>query len=455
MIRKTLTIALLIALSALLSAQMLNAQDEDELPVLRIGVLPVLNTLPLYVAQAEGFYEQAGVAVELINFNSAREQQIAITAGEIDGLNTDMAVQALIAGSGRDLIAVRHEPIRGAYFSIVAGADSGIESIEDLIGAEIAIAENTIIEYLTTAMLDSAGLSADDVVYEEVPEIPRRLQLLGTGELQAATLPEPLTTLATALQGGAVIASDSDLSFVPTVLAFTGDIIAEQPDAIAAFLSAYENAVNAINADGEAFREVMNSNLIIPEPLQPTYPVPAFPTAQVPTPEQVALVVDWMVERGLLAEALAYDALVSGDFLPLPTIAEIAVSEGNFETLVNAATSVGLVDALASTAVQSTVFAPTDAAFAGVDLDALVDSDDALAEILLYHIVAGQVSAADIIAAESGALTTLSGAEIAFEVVDGVVVLNGAVTVTLADIDASNGIIHVIDGVLLPAETDE
>ncbi len=290
--------------------------QEDEKPVLRIAVLPVLNTLPLYVAEAEGFYEDQGVTVELIPFNSAREQQIALQAEEVDGANTDLVVTALLINGGVDLKVIRMEPIEGAYFSLVAGPETGIESIDDLRGVAIAISENSIIQFLTQQMLEEAGFAEDDIVYESVPQIPIRLELLATGGVSAATLPEPLTTLATQLQGGTVIASDADLPAVPTVLSFSDAMLESYPETIIAFLAAYEQAVEAINDDPEAFRDVMVENIIIPEPLQAEYPVPTFPTAMVPSEEVVELVNEWMVSVELLDEPLEYDTIIDASYLP-------------------------------------------------------------------------------------------------------------------------------------------
>lgn len=414
--------------------------QEDELPTLRIGVLPVLNTLPLYVAQAEGFYEAEGVQVELINFNSAREQQIAVVAGEIDGLNTDMVVQALVNKGGTPLVAVRHDTIIGNYFSIVASASSGITSVEDLAGASIGIGENTIIEYLTTNMLNSAGLTPDDVSYEEIPEIPRRVQLMATGELGVATLPEPLTTLVTTLQGGSLILSDEAVNFVPTVLAFNQATLDAHPEAIEAFLRAYESAVNALNADGEAYRPVMLDNLIIPEPLQATYPVPSFPTALVPTATQVDLVVEWMLGRELLEEPFLYFELVNAGFLPLPSAYDLLADTEAVSSFNQALEAVQ--SPLVDLGEHYTVFAPNN--------DALTEAGDVDLEALIGHIVIGEYKSAYFVENVSGTLPTYGGGEITFEAVDGGVVLNGTANVILADLDASNGVVHIIDSVLLP-----
>lgn len=294
------------------------AQDDDggQPSRLRIAVLPVLNTLPLYVAQAEGFYAEYDLDVELVPFNSSRDRQIALQTGNVDGANTDLQGVILLVNGGFDVRAVRMEPINEPYFSIVAGASSGITTIDDLRGKTIAISRNTIIEYLTTEMLLNAGFAPDEIVYEDVPDIAVRLELVNGGQVAAATLPEPMTTLAVTLQGATLIASDADAAVVPTVLAFNGTTLDEYGDLVAAFLMAFEKAVDAINADPERYRDVMNANIRIPEPLQATFPVPTFPTAVVPSEAEAQLVLDWMLDVELIEEAPAYTALVDARFLP-------------------------------------------------------------------------------------------------------------------------------------------
>lgn len=291
------------------------ARAQDAAPDLRIALLPVLNTLPFYVAQAEGFYEDEGVSVEIVPFDSARDQQIAVAAGEVDGLNTDLVVAALL-NLGAPVRVVRADPPATPFFAIVAGRDSGVATLADLKGVAIAISGSSVIEYLTTELLRGAGFADEEIVYVEVPQIPVRVELLAQGQVAAATLPEPLTTLATTLQGGTLLADDSAAAFVPTVIVFRQDTLAAQPDAVRAFLRAYERAVAALNTDAEAYRDVLIANIRVPEPLQATYPVPTFFAARVPTSEQVGLVTDWMLERGLLDAAPAYEDFVDDSFLP-------------------------------------------------------------------------------------------------------------------------------------------
>jgi uncharacterized surface protein with fasciclin (FAS1) repeats len=132
-------------------------------------------------------------------------------------------------------------------------------------------------------------------------------------------------------------------------------------------------------------------------------------------------------------------------------IVTVAVEAGSFKTLVAAIQAAGLVEVLQG-AGPFTVFAPTDEAFAKLPagtVEALLADREKLAAILTYHVVAGRVEAADIVQAGTAQPTTVQGQKLDVRVVNGAVRVDGA-TVTTADVGASNGVIHVIDTVMLP-----
>jgi uncharacterized surface protein with fasciclin (FAS1) repeats len=134
---------------------------------------------------------------------------------------------------------------------------------------------------------------------------------------------------------------------------------------------------------------------------------------------------------------------------PAQDIVATAAAAGQFNTLAAALTAAGLVETLQG-AGPFTVFAPTDAAFAKVPagtLNALLADKAALAKVLTYHVVPGRVLSTDI---QPGPVTTVEGQPIQVAVEGGAVVLNGSAKVTTPDVLASNGVIHVIDSVLVP-----
>lgn len=129
-------------------------------------------------------------------------------------------------------------------------------------------------------------------------------------------------------------------------------------------------------------------------------------------------------------------------------IVDTAVSAGSFKTLVTAVQKAGLVETLKGTG-PFTVFAPTDEAFAKVPkdvLDGLLADPQKLGAVLKYHVVAGKVMAADV---KTGAVPTVEGSKARLTAKGGKVMINQA-NVVKADIETSNGVIHVIDTVILP-----
>lgn len=130
-------------------------------------------------------------------------------------------------------------------------------------------------------------------------------------------------------------------------------------------------------------------------------------------------------------------------------IVDTAVAAGSFNTLVTAVKAADLVDTLKG-AGPFTVFAPNDSAFAKIpaaDLQALLKDKAALGKVLTYHVVAGKVMAADVVKLTSA--KTVQGQELKIAVKDGVVYVDGAKVIS-TDIETSNGVIHVIDSVVLP-----
>ena len=135
----------------------------------------------------------------------------------------------------------------------------------------------------------------------------------------------------------------------------------------------------------------------------------------------------------------------------MKTIVQTAIDAGSFTTLVTAVKAAGLAETLSGPG-PFTVFAPTDAAFAKLPkgtIDGLLKDKEQLASILTFHVLSGKVMAADIIKTNGAKPTTVNGQALEIVVRDGKVYVNGAQVVT-ADIVASNGVIHVIDKVLLP-----
>jgi uncharacterized surface protein with fasciclin (FAS1) repeats len=156
--------------------------------------------------------------------------------------------------------------------------------------------------------------------------------------------------------------------------------------------------------------------------------------------------------KGLLAASLFLAATAfAGSYGKKSDIVDTAVAAGDFTTLAAALKAGGLIDTLKSDG-PFTVFAPTDEAFAKLPAGTVEnllkpENKDQLVAILTYHVVAGKVKAADVVKLDSA--TTVNGSDVSIRVQEGSVFVDGA-RVVATDIGASNGVIHVIDSVILP-----
>jgi len=149
-----------------------------------------------------------------------------------------------------------------------------------------------------------------------IPAIPERLKLLGAGKLKAAVLPDPAASLA--IQQGAIVVIDdsSHPEFGYSTIAFRKAIIDQRPEAIKAFLAAWEKAVTDINADSSQWKSLLTEQEILPAPLAEIYTIPAFVAAGVPTETQFADALAWAKAKGYLQSDLAYKDCVNAAFLP-------------------------------------------------------------------------------------------------------------------------------------------
>jgi NitT/TauT family transport system substrate-binding protein len=304
-----------------------NSPQASSTPVsesvtLKIAVLPIIDTLPMYVAQQQGLFDKHGVQVEFVPVASAAERDQLLAAGQADGtINETLAVMAFNKESVRMQVvryALRPTEEHGHFF-IIASHESGITSVDGLRGVEIGVSQGTVIEYVTERRLQAAGFSIDEVKTIAVPKVPDRMALLASGQLSAAVLPDPLASLVVG-QGGVIVADDSSHpEYGFSVISFRKEVIDSNPEAIKAFLAAIEEATTLINGEPSKYKNLLSEQGLVPPPLLETYQPPIFPTSGVPTEAEWNDALDWLKEKELLAVDVPYAASVNASFLPYAT----------------------------------------------------------------------------------------------------------------------------------------
>jgi NitT/TauT family transport system substrate-binding protein len=275
---------------------------------IRIGVLPTEDSLPLWVAEQQGLFTKAGLNVTIQVFQSAQERDAALTAGAVDGFMGDMVAAADLREGGVPVkvttVMLGADPTQGR-FGIAVKPGSKVTSLKQLANVPIGTSSATIQEYVLDSLMASAGVPAAQIKKSEVDKVPVRFQLLMSGKLDAAALPEPFLSLAEKT-GGKVVADDTKGRNVSqTVLVFTEKYLNDPAGAAAVtkLLSVWNDSVGLINGNPVAFRGLLVDKARLPQPLAASYKVNTYPTAQLPAEGDVDPLLAWMQGAGLLKKA--------------------------------------------------------------------------------------------------------------------------------------------------------
>jgi NitT/TauT family transport system substrate-binding protein len=289
--------------------------------MIKLGLLRVEDNLPFFAAEQDKLYEKYGLQVELVTFNSARERDIALEAGEIDGGLADLLATALFKKGGTHVkvvaLGLGAAPEEGR-FAILSAPQSGITSPRQLRGVPVAVSYNTIIHYLAEEMLAAAGLKQNEISLQNIPDLSIRLDSLLAGkEVRAALLPDPLAALAEK-SGACAVIDDTrlGLNLSQTVIIFREDTLNTKPSAVKGVLSTYQEAGANLNSHPQKYRELVLDKARIPKPLEDSYAIPHYSPLQLPTSEMVERVMKWMAGKGLLAKPYAFEELVEPAFIP-------------------------------------------------------------------------------------------------------------------------------------------
>jgi NitT/TauT family transport system substrate-binding protein len=309
--------AALIGILLLLSA--CAPRPVTEIVTLRMALLPIIDTLPIYVAGQEGLFSKHAVNVEFVSVASAPERDQILAAGQADGtINETLAVMAFNRESIQmQIVRYALRPTDGhGHFFIIASSQSGLTSLDGLKSVEIGVSQGTVIEYVTERILQAEGFGTNEIKTIAVPKVPDRMALLGSGKLKAGVLPDPLASLVVG-QGGVVVADDSSYpEYGFSVISFRKDVIDANPDAVRGFLAAIEEATALINADPAKYRNVLSEQGLVPAPLLDAYQPPVFPSAGVPTEEEWNDALKWLKEKDILTVDVSYTDSVNASLLP-------------------------------------------------------------------------------------------------------------------------------------------
>jgi NitT/TauT family transport system substrate-binding protein len=321
-----LTVAAILLAMAAAAGQAL-AHDETAVKM-KIGVLPVADTILLIAAVDRGFFNAQGLDVELVPFQSALDKDAAAIAGSLDGHYCEIISAIVQQASGRDFKVAATTSATSPerrMFGLVTSPQSAALSLEGLEGKTLLVARQTITDFLAGEFFERKGLPVGYMTRQDVRKIPVRMQLLMSGKANAALIPEPLLSIAEQA-GGKVVMDDRELKPMPlAVVALEGSF---PPDVFIAFREALAMSVAWVNSDPEGAKELMSANGLIPPQVAGTYRLPVFNPALIPEglPDP-ALYQEYVVYLQGLG-VLAGGPRSNGTGLPVPHYSDVVRRRG-------------------------------------------------------------------------------------------------------------------------------
>ncbi len=285
--------------------------------LVRIGILPIVDALPFYVAREKGLFGKLPAPVALIPFRSAVERDAAFQTGKLDAYLGDLISAALLRSRGfpaRAVSVILGEKPSEGLFAILSSPASSIRSLADLKGKRVAISSNTIIEYVLDGLLKANDIPPNSIKKQEIKSIPIRFQMLINNKIDAAVLPDPLASLAR-YKGAHWIVDDGKANLSQTVLIWNDRFLTRHRKFLEKFYAAYDQAVALINRDHARFRPLLVRKCHLPKPIARTFRFADFPLASPPSEEAAAHILAWLRAKNLLKQPVTVkDIIVSSDF---------------------------------------------------------------------------------------------------------------------------------------------
>lgn len=275
---------------------------------IRLGIMPDADSLPFILAKEEGLFKREGVDVELVRFSSATERDAAIQAGLVDGAVSDILAAAFLTAGGFDFVVTS---VTDGRYGIASSPQSRITSIKLLKGKTVGISTNTIIHYISETLLANAALPKESYSIEAIPSMPVRLEMLLSGQIDAAGLPEPFLSAALA-RGASLLASSDEAGLDAAVMVFSKSFLDRHLPDVKKLYHAYDDARQRINEDSEELRAFLVEKAGFPEDARWTYNFVAYRKPGLPEARQVDAVLDWLNSQKLLPREVKSRELLDG-----------------------------------------------------------------------------------------------------------------------------------------------
>ncbi len=289
-----------------------QTEEVKETKKLRFGAMSSIDIVPIVIAKEKGYFEEEGLELDFQLFTAAKDRDAALQAGELDGVIADEIAISIYQNSGIDM------KITGATngaWTLVVGKDSGIEKLEDLKGKKMAISENTMIDYLSDYIAEENGVNSSEIEKIAIPAMPARLEALRNKQVDAAILPAPFNDTAVA-DGGKGLATIDNADIMISAIGFLQDQIDNNEDAIKAFFTGYNKAVEYMkNTDIKEYEDIVIKTVGYSEDTKGNLILPELNTNYLPNSEKVQAVFDWSKDNGIIDKDLKAEEVIIDKFI--------------------------------------------------------------------------------------------------------------------------------------------
>ncbi len=275
---------------------------ENEPATLKIGVMPAVDSAPIFLAAKKGYFEELGLTVDVQVYTNAMNRQSALQSGELDGAMTDMIALVNNVQNGFDIKVTTSTD--GAFPFLIKG------ELRDSGAVKVGMMEVSVSNYLSDRSLEGRY----DVEKIYINEIPARLEMIGKGELDMAVIPEPMASMGE-LNGLTKQLIENPDAFSPDVMVFTGTAINDKASALQRFHDAYNKAIADIQKDDSEARALLVEVLKLEPEITEKILMPEYHLARVPDEAYLKTIMDWN-ERVLGKKIeLGYEDLIEGKFV--------------------------------------------------------------------------------------------------------------------------------------------
>ncbi|MCR5439490.1 MAG: ABC transporter substrate-binding protein [Selenomonas sp.] len=281
--------------------------NKQNLQPITIGLMPDTDSVPFIIAQEKGYFKEEGLDVNLQQYKSAMDRDSALQSGNLDGAVSDMLAVAFAKSGGFD---VKVTSFTDGSYKLIASKESGIKDVKGLAGKDVSVSRNTIIEYVTDQILAKENMDGDSINKVIIPQIPTRLEMLQNGKLAAATLPEPMASIAVH-NGCKYVTGSDELGINPGVIMFTAKATDSKKAEIQAMYRAYNKAVAYLNqADRSEYIDLVIEKGGFPPAAKDALKLPKYHEAALPKESDVMDCLSWLKSKNLISESYSYKDIV-------------------------------------------------------------------------------------------------------------------------------------------------